>query len=85
MPYRSTPERQRNARSRAWRTRRQKYGPKGHAGSYARPCSSCERMSALIVRLHNEGVLSEGQAAKALGVDRITLRARSDATGGVHL
>ncbi|MDP3740318.1 MAG: hypothetical protein Q8R02_23225 [Hyphomonadaceae bacterium] len=32
---------------------------------------------ALIV-LHNEGVLSEGQAAKATGMDRVSLRTRAD-------
>lgn len=69
-------------RARAWQTRRQKYGPQGHAGSYSRaatPCATCKRMMDVIVRLHNEGVLSEGQASRATGLDRVALRKRADA------
>ena len=70
-------------RARAWATRRKKYGPKGHGGSYTRPatgpCQHCERMTALIVRLYAESVLSEGQASKATGLHRIELRKRADA------
>lgn len=64
------------ARKNAWKTRRAKYGPQGHNGSYSRPCSCSARR--MIVRLHNEGVLSEGQAAKALGIDRVALRIEAD-------
>jgi hypothetical protein len=39
-------------------------------------------MADVIVRLHNEGVLSEGQAARALGVGRVELRVLADAAGG---
>jgi len=66
----------------AWATRREKYGPSGHSGSYARRCNDCRRMADVIVRLHNEGVLSEGQAARALGVGRVELRVLADAAGG---
>lgn len=68
-------------RKRAWATRRQKYGAHGHNGTYTRnpgPCSDCERMRGWLVRLHVEGVLSEGQAAKATGMYRIDLRAAAD-------
>jgi len=67
-------------RAKAWQTRREKYGPAGHSGSYSR-CNDCRRaqkMEDYIVKLHNEGVLSEGQAAKATGLDRITLRFKAD-------
>lgn len=68
-------------RKRAWQTRRQKYGQHGHNGTYTRnpgPCTDCERMRAYLVRLHAEGVLSEGQAAKATGMYRVDLRAAAD-------
>ena len=69
-------------RKRAWETRREKYGQRGHRGSYSRPatgsCLSCERMTAMIVRLYAEGCASEGQAAKATGLHRIELRRRAD-------
>lgn len=65
-------------RRRAWETRRQKYGASGHAGAYTRPCARCRSMQALIVRLHREGVLSEGRAAKATGLDRVELRRLAD-------
>lgn len=63
-------------RKRAWKTRRKMYGPRGHAGSYTRPCNCSARH--WIVRLHREGVLSEGQASKALGIDRVLLRTLAD-------
>jgi hypothetical protein len=69
------------ARKRAWETRRRKYGPKGHGSSYSRTqgaCASCQRMTDLIVRLHVEEVLSEGQAARATGLHRIDLRKLAD-------
>lgn len=71
-------------RARAWQTRRTKYGPKGHNSSFTRsavPCARCRSMEALIVRLHNEGILTEGQAAKATGLYRIELRALADKQG----
>lgn len=68
-------------RKRAWQTRRQKYGSRGHNGSYNRErhdCPDCARMRNFIARLHVEGALSEGQAAKAAGITRIELRILSD-------
>jgi hypothetical protein len=68
-------------RKRAWETRREKYGPRGHCGSYAASgrCGACQSMTDMIVRLHVEGVLSEGQASKATGLDRVALRIKADA------
>jgi hypothetical protein len=72
-----------DARKRAWQTRRAKYGSRGHSGAYLRfkrgDCNTnCSAMRDLIVRLHNDGVLSEGQAARATGMHRIDLRIRAD-------
>jgi hypothetical protein len=67
-------------RKQAWRTRREMYGDRGHAGGYLRPGESERfgRMVALIVKLHVEDVLSEGQVAKATGYDRIRVRQLAD-------
>jgi ribosomal protein S14 len=68
-------------RKRAWQTRRNKYGAHGHNGSYGRQrvqCPDCVRMRSFIARLHVEGTLSEGQAAKAAGISRIEIRILSD-------
>lgn len=68
-------------RKRAWATRREKYGHLGHNGSYTRepgPCSACDRMRAVLVRLHVEGILSEGQVAKATGMYRVDVRKAAD-------
>lgn len=68
-------------RRRAWATRREKYGHLGHNGSYTRepgPCSACDRMRAVLVRLHVEGILSEGQVAKATGMYRVDIRKAAD-------
>lgn len=69
-----------DVRKRAWETRRKKYGPRGHSGNYSRmqDQGALKRMTALIVRLHVEGILSEGQAASATGLHRIELRKRAD-------
>lgn len=69
-------------RKRAWKTRRNKYGPHGHSGgynTYSRPMSAVgQRALALVIRLHEEGALSEGQCSKALNIDRIRFRALCD-------
>ncbi len=68
------------ARKQAWATRRAKYGPKGH-NRYTvtlRTDPSVVSMRALIAKLTNEGVLSEGQACKATGLHRIELRTLCD-------
>ena len=66
-------------RARAWVTRRERYGERGHAGAYTRPAraSLCDmgcRALPLLLRLHREGVLSEGQIARATGLDRVEIR-----------
>ena len=67
-------------RKTAWETRRQKYGARGHASNYSRPRTGPCNCAAylMIVRLYHEGVLSEGQAARALNIDRVTLRMEAD-------
>ena len=65
------------ARHRAWRTRRARYGAKGHAGAYSRSHAARTALDAarrMIARLHVEGVLSEGQASKACGMGRVAFR-----------
>lgn len=71
-------------RAAAWETRRAKYGPRGHNGSYSRPYHPLGlRAIRLVLRLHEEGTLSEGQCCKALDLDRVEFRALVDA-GGRH-
>jgi hypothetical protein len=62
----------------AWKTRREKYGARGHAGSYARTLRE-RRALELIARLHREAVLSEGQCCQALDMGRVDFRAMVDA------
>ncbi len=64
-------------RRRAWATRRAKYGKAGHSGTYAR--GNHAGLLNLVVRLHVEGVLSEGQVARASGLDRVQIRTMADA------
>lgn len=66
-------------RTKAWKTRRKLYGPRGHNGSYSRKCAHCRRMIALLVDLHVSEVLSEGQVSKATGLHRIDVRKAADA------
>lgn len=68
-------------RGKAWLTRRAKYGPRGHNSSYSRGATSgasYDGMLALIIRLHNDGTLSEGQVARATGLDRVSIRVLAD-------
>jgi hypothetical protein len=71
-----------NVRKRAWKTRREKYGERGHSGAYgaARPIYTArwnERLQTMqdaLIKLYREGVLSEGQVSNACGLDRVTCR-----------
>lgn len=67
-----------HVRAKAWKTRRQRYGEKGHNGAYERRCVRCKRMTALLVDLHKSGVLSEGQVSRATGMDRVEIRRMVD-------
>jgi hypothetical protein len=68
-----------DARKRGWETRRQKYGSTGHArNAYGHGGDHVVSMQALLIRLHEEGVLSEGQVSKATGLHRITVRKMAD-------
>lgn len=70
---------QSDARKRGWETRRKKYGGTGHArGAYGHGGDHVVSMQALLIRLHEEGVLSEGQVAKATGLHRVTVRKMAD-------
>jgi hypothetical protein len=67
-------------RAAAWVTRRAKYGPRGHNGTYSRPNHPIGlRALRLVLRLHVDGTLSEGQCCKALDLDRVEFRAMVDA------
>ena len=66
-------------RRRAWETRRLKYGPKGHNGRYWRGATP-KGMLDLIIKLHVDGVLSEGQVAQATGISRVQIRILADRT-----
>lgn len=67
-------------RKKAWETRRAIYGPMGHGRAASDHLKlNVIGMRDLIVRLLVEGVLSEGQAAKATGLHRITIRKLADA------
>lgn len=67
-------------RKRAWETRRALYGQMGHGKAYPGELRlNVTGMRDLIIKLHAEGVLSEGQAAKATGLHRITIRKLADA------
>lgn len=61
-------------RRKAWETRRTTYGNRGHNGNYNRVSADHGGMLALIIRLHVEGTLSEGQVSKATGLDRVEIR-----------
>lgn len=65
------------ARKQAWATRRANYGPQGHRG-YA-PRQSSGGALRLVIQLHAEGVLSEGQVSQATGLDRVEIRRRREA------
>lgn len=67
-------------RKRAWETRRARYGNRGHRGAYltGRNCPRCVSMEAVLIRLHAEGVLSEGQVSKATDLGRVEIRRRID-------
>ncbi|MDA8361965.1 MAG: hypothetical protein M0Z44_08260 [Gammaproteobacteria bacterium] len=69
-----------------WLTRKEKYGERGHAGSYTRAPRDDIGLRALVlvVELHRAGVLSESRCLRALGITRRQLRALCDrvAAGG---
>lgn len=73
-------------RAAAWKTRRERYGPTGTRLPYGRPKANREQMLALIIRLHNEGILSEGQVCKVTELDRVEIRrlALDDALDAGH-
>lgn len=69
-------------RARAWSTRRERYGQQGHshvAYSSRGPGKTIGMLALkLVIRLHREGTLSEGQCCKALDLDRVHFRTLVD-------
>lgn len=66
-------------RARAWATRRAKYGEHGHSGAYRKPTDPVGRRAlALVISLHIQETLSEGQCCAALNIDRVSFRALCD-------
>jgi hypothetical protein len=69
-------------RKTSWKTRRDKYGQRGHSGAYSHPRpiytaswnSRLRTMTDALIELYREGVLSEGQVSKATGLDRVSCR-----------
>lgn len=72
MAY-TTPENIADVRRQAWATRRAKYGPAGHAASYARGPMGDRAMRFLAIMVADM-TLSEGQVCQATGIDRVALR-----------
>lgn len=67
------------SRKKAWETRRSKYGPKGHSGySSVSRKPNFGAMLGMILQLHIEGVLSEGQVSKCTGMSRLEIRRMVD-------
>lgn len=73
-----------DARSRAWETRRLRYGQRGNRGTYWRGTYDNDavlqrRMLArLVAVIHAHEMLSEGQIAKVLGLGRVAVRELED-------
>jgi len=69
-------------RAAAWKTRRKKYGERGHYGVYGRlPHHDRKRLKNMedaIINLYEHGVLSEGQVAKITAFYRVEIRERAD-------
>ncbi len=66
-------------RDRAWKTRREKYGERGHAGSYGRPASvDIMPLARIVAFVHGAGFLTESQIAKIIGRDLIETRKLRD-------
>jgi hypothetical protein len=71
-----------DVRKRSWKTRRSKYGQRGHSGAYCSPrviytaswSARLRSMTELLIKLYRQGVLSEGQVSKATGIDRVSCR-----------
>lgn len=68
------------ARAAAWKTRRAKYGERGHSGAYA--CHRNVGALRMVINLHREAVLSEGQVAHGTGLDRVEIRRLVQEQGG---
>lgn len=66
-------------RAKAWATRRQKYGQRGHAGSYYRGViPDAKPLARLVAFVWGAGILSEGQIAKVIERDIVGVRELRD-------
>lgn len=73
------------ARHRGWATRRAKYGQSGHNSTYSRSTVDLStavrdrvRLARLAAVLHGDDMLSEGQIARIIDVDRVQVRTLVD-------
>lgn len=74
-------ERRDTARLTAWATRRERYGQRGHAGTYwrgGREPYYRRPLARLVAFVWGGGVLSEGQIAKVLQTDIVSVRELRD-------
>lgn len=73
-----------DARQRAWKTRRVRYGERGNRGTYFRGVTAADavlqrrRLARLVALVHSHEMLSEGQIARVLGIGRIEVRELED-------
>lgn len=73
-----------DARARAWETRRRRYGPRGNRGTYWRGTAASDAvlqrrlLARLVAVVHAHEMLTEGQIARVLGMDRIAVRELED-------
>lgn len=79
--WKKSPAEIRAARQRAWETRRKKYGPRGHNSSYSRSpvdlsfaVQSDLRLARLVAYCLADGLLTEGQVARVIEMDRLGVR-----------
>lgn len=72
------------AREKAWKTRRLRYGPRGNRGTYFRGVTSADailqrrRLARLVAVVHAHDMLTEGQLARVIGVGRVEVRELED-------
>lgn len=66
-------------KARAWMTRKARYGSSGNSRTYEKPAVSNRlRLARLVAVLIDDGVLTEGQLAGILEVDRLDVRVLRD-------
>jgi hypothetical protein len=77
--------RTRESEARRWATRRAKYGGTGHFGAYrCGQWTNSIELARLIAYVNLTGLMSEGELANLLNMDRISVRCHRD-TGRDHI